>query len=502
MLALHRSALLESTWKASSRWVHQRWLAPSRRWFHPGSLHHRTGALLAGMLALLVLTTAGVVLQARTQIWRESSESALTIALGLQSASSGALSQPIVSLLRVEKDLAGGERSESDARNALVSAMHYDSTSVYMGVSVPGGALVVVARDGPASREIVDALRTRLRAQQAGGLGVQKFINVPGSRDWFLPVTLTAGDATGAFAFSLVPARQLVAGTDSLRLLPESYVSFVATDGQRLLRYWKDSDAIEVNGPMLPEERLDAMKEHAQGTFEFFNSITGRAQIAGYVHSSQLPLYVAAVVPTSSLYLRWATFSAGPVLVLVMGAAAVATYALRLRRALAAEAEVREQALTDKLTALPNRRALDADIRQVLALSSRCGKSFAIVMIDIDFFKAINDAFGHQAGDDVLRAFAQRLRSALRAQDRAYRYGGEEFCVMVPATDAPGVQVLAERLRRAVALAATPKMHAVTASFGVALWELGDDADLLFGRADEALYRAKAAGRNRVEVAG
>jgi diguanylate cyclase (GGDEF)-like protein len=165
------------------------------------------------------------------------------------------------------------------------------------------------------------------------------------------------------------------------------------------------------------------------------------------------------------------------------------------------ESEVRLQAYTDELTALPNRRAFDGALELALATAARNGRAFAVVMADIDRFKAINDTFGHRVGDAVLRSFAERVRAALRAQDRAFRYGGEEFCMVLPDTGAAGARQFAERLRTRIAQPATPAMHELTASFGVAVWQPGDDADSLLGRADRALYRAKESGRDRVEIA-
>jgi diguanylate cyclase (GGDEF)-like protein len=165
------------------------------------------------------------------------------------------------------------------------------------------------------------------------------------------------------------------------------------------------------------------------------------------------------------------------------------------------ESEARLQAYTDELTTLPNRRAFDGALELALATAARNGRAFAVVMADIDRFKAINDTFGHRVGDAVLRSFAERVRAALRAQDRAFRYGGEEFCMVLPDSDAAGARHFAERLRTRIAQPATPALHELTASFGVAVWQPGDDADSLLGRADRALYRAKESGRDRVEIA-
>ena len=166
-----------------------------------------------------------------------------------------------------------------------------------------------------------------------------------------------------------------------------------------------------------------------------------------------------------------------------------------------AEAEVRLQAMTDDMTGLANRRSLEQALDHALATAQRSQRPFAVVMVDLDHFKQINDRFGHSTGDAALADFAERLRAGLRAQDLPFRYGGEEFCVLLPEADSGGAAILAERLRAHVSQAASDGRHATSASFGVAAWQSGDSADTLMGRADQALYRAKAAGRDRVEVA-
>ena len=166
-----------------------------------------------------------------------------------------------------------------------------------------------------------------------------------------------------------------------------------------------------------------------------------------------------------------------------------------------AEAETRLQARTDDLTDLPNRRALDEEIAHALAGARSSGRPFAIVMVDVDRFKFINDTHGHAVGDATLAAFSARLAGALREPDRVYRYGGEEFCLLLAGTDTTGARTLAERAREQIALPFEGTMRALTASFGVTAWQPDDTFDTLFRRADRALYSAKHGGRNRVEIA-
>ena len=166
-----------------------------------------------------------------------------------------------------------------------------------------------------------------------------------------------------------------------------------------------------------------------------------------------------------------------------------------------AEAETRLQARTDDLTDLPNRRALDEEIAHALAGARRTGRPFAVVMVDVDRFKFINDTHGHAVGDATLTAFARRLAGALRGPDRAYRYGGEEFCLLLADTDLAGARTLAERAREHITLPFEGTMRALTASFGATAWQPDDTGDTLFRRADRALYAAKGNGRDRVETA-
>jgi diguanylate cyclase (GGDEF)-like protein len=156
---------------------------------------------------------------------------------------------------------------------------------------------------------------------------------------------------------------------------------------------------------------------------------------------------------------------------------------------------------TDVLTRLPNRRRLELDLDLEIARSLRYNRPIACIMLDVDHFKRVNDTFGHQAGDEILSEFGKAFNASLRETDTAYRYGGEEFCVLLRETDAAAGAVVAERLRTEIATRFAGNLGSamVTASLGVAAIPTDAvDATTLIAAADRALYVAKASGRNRV----
>jgi diguanylate cyclase (GGDEF)-like protein len=163
--------------------------------------------------------------------------------------------------------------------------------------------------------------------------------------------------------------------------------------------------------------------------------------------------------------------------------------------------EAQLDAYTDFLTGLRNRRYLELILERELFRVARYGRPLSLVILDLDGFKAVNDTHGHEVGDRVLRALARCLEEHLRQSDRAVRLGGEEFAVLLPETGLPQALRLAERLRRAVAALKVPPAERLSASFGVAQAGPTDSPLSLLKRADEALYRAKRAGKNRVETA-
>jgi two-component system, cell cycle response regulator len=166
-----------------------------------------------------------------------------------------------------------------------------------------------------------------------------------------------------------------------------------------------------------------------------------------------------------------------------------------------------EMAVTDSLTGLHNRRYMERHLATLVQQATAREKPLSVLVLDIDYFKRINDTYGHVAGDDVLREFARRMRKAVRAVDLSCRMGGEEFVVAMPDTDAALAMLVGERIRQKIAgerfaIADSDVSIAVTVSIGICSLSSPDDtANALIKRADRALYLAKRDGRNRVVAA-
>jgi diguanylate cyclase (GGDEF)-like protein len=161
--------------------------------------------------------------------------------------------------------------------------------------------------------------------------------------------------------------------------------------------------------------------------------------------------------------------------------------------------EMRYLASHDSLTGALNRRHMNAAMSAEIERCTRHGRSMALLVMDLDHFKAINDQHGHQLGDQVLVSFVAKVSALMRQHDQLGRFGGEEFVALLPETELAAAVVVAERIRQTCA-----QLHPAvgcTVSIGVTVNSAtGDTVDALFARADAAMYRAKSLGRNRVET--
>jgi diguanylate cyclase (GGDEF)-like protein len=189
---------------------------------------------------------------------------------------------------------------------------------------------------------------------------------------------------------------------------------------------------------------------------------------------------------------------AGLALGLVLNMALMAMVVVRL------VSRLQHQSDHDALTGLLGRRPLQRELHAAAERQQRTGERFAMLSVDIDHFKRINDSHGHAAGDAVLVRVARALREASRAPDRVARIGGEEFCLLLPAVQPGDARRVAERVLQTARALVHPELGdgaVVTVSVGLAVAERGEAPDRLFRRLDRALYRAKTAGRDRIEVA-
>ena len=176
----------------------------------------------------------------------------------------------------------------------------------------------------------------------------------------------------------------------------------------------------------------------------------------------------------------------------------------RLQQAMADKEKLEILATFDSLTGLYNRRAILGKLHELINLANRYKEDFSLSMLDIDHFKRVNDRYGHLTGDEVLEKIATLIRRNIRDTDIVGRYGGEEFIIILPKTNLSSAWVVAERLRTIIEKTemkdSAGNVFAITVSQGLAGWERDEDATSLISRADEALYKAKEKGRNRVQI--
>lgn len=202
----------------------------------------------------------------------------------------------------------------------------------------------------------------------------------------------------------------------------------------------------------------------------------------------------------------WWNFGA---LILTMAASAAWQY-LQVRRVMQLETRAKQQirhlAEHDPLTDLPNRRQLQSKLEMSIAFAKRSGKMVAVMFIDLDGFKAVNDSMGHQTGDELLKEVAQRLRQGTRSSDLVARLGGDEFVVVLSELDSPeDATLLASKLNELIArpISIGGKNIRISTSIGISIYPTnGRSGEELLGKADDAVYQAKAGGKNQYQVAG
>ncbi|OUL84754.1 GGDEF domain-containing protein, partial [Paraburkholderia hospita] len=292
-----------------------------------------------------------------------------------------------------------------------------------------------------------------------------------------------------------------------LSLGPHGAISLIGKSGIMVMR--QPYDARTAGRDISNASTFRRFRTAVEGSFSETASLDGVRRFYYFRNFPDLPLIIMVAEAEQDIYAGWrrraitigslmAAFALGFIgLSFLLGA--------QLRRRMRAESELELLARTDGLTGLHNRRTLGEILEQEWRRARRTRSIFSLLFVDIDRFKAYNDTYGHQAGDDALAAVARCIRDNIRRPaDSAARYGGEEFVVVLPDTAPAGASQIAEQIRSAIsALAiehAGSEFGRVTASIGAASWcpDQQGDVSSVIRAADEALYSAKATGRNRV----
>ncbi|MGN7981696.1 sensor domain-containing diguanylate cyclase [Burkholderia sp. 22313] len=305
-------------------------------------------------------------------------------------------------------------------------------------------------------------------------------------------------------AVNLEYFHQLFAG---LSLGQHGSISLIGSDGVMVMR--QPYDVHTVGRDISQAATFRRFQSEREGVFSETASLDGVRRLYYFRHLPKLPLIIMVAEAEQDIYAAWRhrAMTIGA-LVATFGAAFIAVSIMlgaQLRHRMRAESELVLLARTDGLTGLNNRRSFGEVLDREWRRARRARSVFSLLFVDVDRFKAYNDTYGHQAGDDALAAVARCIGDNIRRPvDTAARYGGEEFVVLLPDTPQTGAAQIAERIRAAIDQLALEHAGSeyghVTASIGLASWtpEGDEEAGIVIKAADEALYHAKATGRNKV----
>ncbi|MFF7707145.1 diguanylate cyclase [Pseudomonas sp. NPDC007930] len=337
------------------------------------------------------------------------------------------------------------------------------------------------------------------------------FRDTIGSLGWCISFSRRINGADGQFAGVASGALRLDYFNELFRRLnigQDSSVSLISDEGYILARepQLPGTNVVGQNFGQTPGMKGFLMAEH-NGTFTQVSGIDGKERLYTYSRVGDLPLKVVVGVATAQVFGPWRRTAAMVCVATTVLCVGIFWLALVLTRELSrrqrAERDLAALAMTDGLTGLPNRRRLDHALQLEWLRAQRYRHSVAMLMIDVDHFKAFNERYGHQGGDVALREVAQAIAHCIhRPADLAARYGGEEFAVILAQTDLNGALMIAECIRAEVERRppAGPGLPRVTVSIGVSALGArpGMPIDGLLSCADQALYMAKAQGRNCV----
>lgn len=351
-----------------------------------------------------------------------------------------------------------------------------------------------IHRDNPSSGLYVsDPYMSRLRAGTPSIALSRRLSNPYGS---FAGIVL--------IAINLEYFHKLFAG---LSLGPHGSISLIGKDGIMVMR--QPYDLRTIGRDISKAATFRRFMSAPEGTFSETASIDGVRRLYYFKNLPDLPLIIMVAEAEQDIYAAWRRRAVMiGALVAMFGAGFIAlsiVLSAQLRRRMRAESELVMLARTDGLTGLNNRRTFGEILDKEWRRARRAHSVFSLLFVDVDRFKAYNDTYGHQAGDDALAAVARCIGENIRRHgDCAARYGGEEFVVLLPDTSMQGAETIVEKIRTAINELeiehASSEFGHVTASIGLASWtpEQDGEAGAIIKAADEALYNAKATGRNKV----
>jgi diguanylate cyclase (GGDEF)-like protein len=375
------------------------------------------------------------------------------------------------------------------------------------------GNIIALSSGGNAPREAIGEA-DYFRAATSGDLS-QLHIGAPvaGGSDgaWQIPVAHRLARGKGAAVLVAgIELSSLLALYEDVRLRPDGTVTLLRQDGVLLAQAPHDERLIGRSfiGGQLYREFLPR-REHGVARLER-TPTEPQERYASYALMRGFPLLTVVSMPVDEVAEPWRRQMLAVVLLALAGSMLAIVVSFRLVRLLtelsARTADLEHLATTDLMTGASNRYHFLTLLYHEFARGRRYKTSLSVLILDLDFFKQINDGYGHAAGDSALQTFAATTRDCLREMDAFGRLGGEEFGILLPNTAAAQAEIVAERIRNAVAgIAIDTEFGTVrfTTSIGVTQTEDSDESvDVVLARADAALYAAKAAGRNRVVVRG
>lgn len=373
------------------------------------------------------------------------------------------------------------------------------------------GAIIVDSRNAvPRVQRFGGSDFFRAHVHQAdAGLFISRPMLSPFDGEWSIALSRRLERQDGSF-FGVVAGIVKLAYVkrlfDRIDVGPRGVVALVDFKGTILMR--KPFDDGEIGRIVNIDTLMSKVSGAPRGSFRSVSRLDHVDRLTFYEQVGTLPLIQAVGFSVEDLYRPWKQKAAIVIVVTLLFCGAILGLVFYLQRELAkrirAEAAFAELASTDKLTGLPNRRKFDETLESEWQRSARSGLPISLLMIDVDHFKAYNDEYGHLGGDAVLSNVGKTLRETIRTTDFAARFGGEEFAVILPDSDAFAATVVAERIRSEIEAAMLPHRGVpsgyVSLSVGTAscLNHRNRTSSDMIAAADAALYAAKAAGRNQV----